>query len=305
MIGYIYKCTYQGKIYIGQSLNALSSNYYGSGKIWKSIITGHRKDVVKEILETVESNNRVDLKKLMREREIYWIGYYDSTNPNIGYNISPGGSLMTEESRQKMIKADSIAMKKKMEDPLLRKRISESLKKQRREIGMSESHKKHLSEALKGRNVGSNGDTRSIQVYCVVNNQKYVFHNKISAAKWWYENYPFSDNYAEITYTRAITKSINNEPISYKGKPINNYIQWFIEDSKLSENEPVYCIFENTRYDFPNIEQAAEWWFENYPLSEDYNRLRYITKIHKSIKGFDITYKGWIFNKIKWFKKGN
>ena len=28
MIGYIYKCTYQGKIYIGQSLNALSSNYY-------------------------------------------------------------------------------------------------------------------------------------------------------------------------------------------------------------------------------------------------------------------------------------
>ena len=33
MTGYIYKCTYQNKIYVGESINALNPNYFGTNKI--------------------------------------------------------------------------------------------------------------------------------------------------------------------------------------------------------------------------------------------------------------------------------
>jgi hypothetical protein len=37
-------------------------------------------------------------------REIYWISFYDATNPAIGYNVSLGGNanMYTDETRQKM-----------------------------------------------------------------------------------------------------------------------------------------------------------------------------------------------------------
>ena len=303
MKGYIYKCTFRDKIYIGESVNALSNKYLGKGKLWNKSILGHESEVSKEILETIEAEDKKTLKQKMHEREIYWIGYYDSTNPNIGYNISPGGCLMAESSRQKMIEADSKTMKKKMEDPNLRKRISEGLKKQKREIGLSNEHKKHLSEALKGKNVGCDGDSRSIQVYCIIDNKKYNFHNKIQAAKWWYDNYPFSDNYAEITYTRAINRSINNEIITYKHKPINQNIKWFIEDTNISAKDSIYCLFNNTRYDFDNINQASEWWHKNYPITDTFDLSLYKIKIEKSIKGFTNMYKSVVFDKIKWYRK--
>lgn len=303
MLGYIYKCTFKNKIYIGESVNALNPKYLGTGKLWTQTITGNEKEVSKEILETIEAGDKKTLKQKMHEREIYWIAHYDSTNPKIGYNISPGGNLMTDSSRQKMIEADSKTMKKKMEDPNLRKRISEGLKKQRREIGMSKEHRQRLSNALKGRNVGCNGDSRSIQVYCIVNNQKYSFHNKVTAAKWWFDNYPFSNNYAEVTYTRAITKSINNQIITYKGKPINQNIQWFMEDINISNKDSIYCIFNNIKYDFDNINQAAEWWHKNYPITDNFDLSLYKNKIEKSIKGYTNMYKSIIFDKIQWYRK--
>lgn len=304
MTGYIYLCTFNNKIYIGESLNAMNPNYLGRGKLWLTVIHGHEKEVNKRILETIEHSDKKTLKTIMHKREIYWINYYNSTDPNIGYNISPGGNLFAESSRQKMIMSDSKTMKDRMKDSNLRHKISEGLKRQRKEVGMSDTHKANLSKRLKGRNIGCNGDSRSIQVYCVVNNKKYTFHNKIQAAKWWYDNYPFSDIYATITYTRMITKSINNLPLTYKSKPINQNIQWFKDTTQLTKNDPVYCIFNNIRYDFKTTESAAKWWFENYPLGKDeYNSLRYITKIHKNIKGFDITYKGFTYDKIKWFRK--
>lgn len=40
-----------------------------------------------EILEEIDPDNI----KLLAEREIYWIEYYNSTDKNKGYNISSGG----------------------------------------------------------------------------------------------------------------------------------------------------------------------------------------------------------------------
>jgi group I intron endonuclease len=85
---YIYKITNKinGKIYIGKTEKELDSNYFGSGILIKKSIKKYGRDnFLKEILEecnTMESLN---------DREKYWINFLDSRNPNIGYNIAPGG----------------------------------------------------------------------------------------------------------------------------------------------------------------------------------------------------------------------
>ena len=141
MFGYIYKCTYNNKIYIGESINAFDPNYIGSGKYWKSVIKNNKKEVVKTILETIEAEDIKTLKSIMHKREIYWINKFDSTNPNIGYNISPGGCLMSEESLLKMKINDSKAIKHIMETTDCKKRISKSLKEYKQLNGVSEEHK--------------------------------------------------------------------------------------------------------------------------------------------------------------------
>lgn len=93
----IYKINFpNGKYYIGLSTNI------------KNRIKQHNKDynvethlplyhaIAKygkisefELLEKIDKDN-IDL---MKERERYWISYYDSTNKDKGYNISPGGDF--------------------------------------------------------------------------------------------------------------------------------------------------------------------------------------------------------------------
>lgn len=303
MYGYVYKCTYKDKIYIGESINALNPGYLGTGGYWRSIIKGHEKEITKEILETIEASDIKLLKAKMHEREIYWISVYDSTNPNIGYNISPGGNIMTERSKQKMKEADSKAIKHIMETTDCKQRISDSMKKHRKKYGFSDEHLQKISNSLKGRKVGCPGDSRSIQVYCIVNGEKHSFHNKITAAKWWFENYPFSDSYAEITYTRMISKSIRGEPLRYHKKPISQNIKWFEEIFELSINSPVYCEFNGKIFEFDTISNAIIWWHNNYPITKDFNKEVYIDKLIKNIKGFEITRNSKSFKDIQWFRK--
>lgn len=306
MFGYIYKCTYlkNNKIYIGASknLNAINT-YLGSSRHWiKEVDPYHNKDQIKkEILEYIDSQEQ------LYEREEYWISFYNSTNPKIGYNLAKGGRhafVVSEESKKIRDQHDSETMKKKMEDPELRKRISEGLKKYKAEHGVSEEHRKHLSEALKGRNIGCSGDTRSIGVGCVFNDKVYEFHNKRQAAKWWYDNYPFSSNYSESTYTRAMKANMNNEDYKYKKQTIDmSKILWYYLDDKYLQNNPVYCMFNEKTYQFKNKYIAILWWHINYPLSkEKFNKHRYLQRLNRSIKGQNIYYHGWIFKKIKWME---
>lgn len=65
----------------------------------------------------------------------------------------------------------------------------------------------------------SNNSSRSIPVYCEVDGKIYEFKDKLSAAQWWFDNYPFSDTLS-VTYTRKITDSINGKQISYKSDPV-------------------------------------------------------------------------------------
>ena len=86
----IYKITYpNGKIYIGKDLTN-SINYFGSAnsqEISKDFSEAERKDFIirREIIwETnEESNDEINAK------EVYYIKFYESNNPKIGYNRWP------------------------------------------------------------------------------------------------------------------------------------------------------------------------------------------------------------------------
>ena len=87
---YIYKTTnlINNKIYIGQRVYRKKDDnlYFGSGiNLNKSIKKYGRENFVKEIIEICTC------KQELNEKEKYWIKFYDSTNRNIGYNISEGG----------------------------------------------------------------------------------------------------------------------------------------------------------------------------------------------------------------------
>ena len=89
-MNYIYKTTnlINKKIYIGQKIYRKKDDnwYLGSGIVLNKAIKKYgRENFIKEIIECCET------KKDLNEKEKYWIKFYDSTNRNIGYNISEGG----------------------------------------------------------------------------------------------------------------------------------------------------------------------------------------------------------------------
>jgi group I intron endonuclease len=145
----IYKITnsINNKIYIGRSLNIEkrwkqhknpSTDYLINRAIKKYGID----NFIFEIIEEIREDN------LLSDREVYWIHFYDSTDPLKGYNISKGGDAFfegkhhTEESKLKIKKSMPIrtgennpmfgvsAYKDKTEEDIkaIGKKISDKLK---------------------------------------------------------------------------------------------------------------------------------------------------------------------------------
>ena len=83
----IYKITntLNGKIYIGKDTTS-DPKYYGSGLLIRRSINKYGiGNFTKEIIDITEDYDELSNK------EKYWIKQYNSTNPEIGYNISEGG----------------------------------------------------------------------------------------------------------------------------------------------------------------------------------------------------------------------
>ena len=105
--GIIYKFTSKTtkKSYIGQTISSnLKRRIYRhrTDKIDSHFYRARDKygfdDFEFSIIETNISLK--DGKKLLDEREIYWISQYDSTDHNIGYNLDKGGHVISEACRK-------------------------------------------------------------------------------------------------------------------------------------------------------------------------------------------------------------
>lgn len=138
----VYKttCLANGKIYIGQhKTKIIEDGYLGSGKLIRRAIKKYGIDeFVREIL--VECSCKEDANK----EEEFWIDSLNSTNPEIGYNITKyawGGQPITEEARQKI----SLALKGKPKSEDFKKSISKPKSTRTKE------HSKKISEMNKGK----------------------------------------------------------------------------------------------------------------------------------------------------------
>lgn len=146
----IYKTTnlINGLIYIGQkpSMNTeeefLNSNYYGSGKkIINAIKEFGKENFKREIID--ESNDLKELDKI----EEKWISYYNSTNPNIGYNIAKRNGAKFWTGAKHSIESVNIIRKKLMGN---KNGLGiECSKEKRRKISISNTGKIRTPEMLK------------------------------------------------------------------------------------------------------------------------------------------------------------
>ena len=94
-MGFIYKITntINNKIYIGQTTKTIQERFNNHIKKAKQHINRYLYDAMnkygyeKFIIEKIEEINNDKLD----EREIFWISFYHSNNPQFGYNMTTGG----------------------------------------------------------------------------------------------------------------------------------------------------------------------------------------------------------------------
>ena len=140
----IYKVTnlVNGKIYIGQD-SKNNPEYLGSGAIIKKAIKKYGKEnFKKEIIDWSNSKNDLNTK------EIFWIKEYNSTNHNIGYNITEGGGgcLGYKPNNETLIKMRNNNVGSK--NPMFGKRLS-------KETLIERSNKVKFKGTYKGENNGN------------------------------------------------------------------------------------------------------------------------------------------------------
>jgi len=176
----IYKITNpEGKIYIGLSKNILlrwshykNSSSMGSNSLLKNSLKkyGYNQHIF-EIKERVEPQiNLTDQQnnKILRERERYWINFYQSNN--IGLNQNRGGcgtSKHTTESKQKI--SESLKGKPKPIDFGEKRKKWQNSKKWKEKISVSKKGKpsplKGKDRSYKGRISPNKGKGKTILQY--------------------------------------------------------------------------------------------------------------------------------------------
>lgn len=138
MKGYIYKITnlINGKIYIGQTIQQIEKRWQShfcriskpDGVLGKAINKYGKSNFKKEILETIYNEKRKSLVEQLNINEIYYIGFYKSSERKFGYNFKKGGDNNLKFSHSDLSKQMMSVNKKALMNELKRKHYSDAKK---------------------------------------------------------------------------------------------------------------------------------------------------------------------------------
>ena len=156
--GIIYKITNKinDKVYIGQTTRKLGFDRRYSYNLPKNTRNPHLKVAIEKYgIDNFEITKEFDIafsKKELDEKEKYWIKYYNSTNPNFGYNLQEGGANGKPNiaTRLKMKQNSARAMLGKHHSEETKRKMSISQKK-RKHYPLSEETKEKLRQANLGK----------------------------------------------------------------------------------------------------------------------------------------------------------
>ena len=130
----------------------------GSGVVLKQAYKKYGlENFKKEVIEYYNSLGELN------SGEIYWIVKFNSTDQNIGYNLTyggDGGGIPTEETRRKMSESHKGILKGKPKSEEHRRKMSQSLKGKpspNKGKSMSEEQKLKISLAWQRRKLANNG----------------------------------------------------------------------------------------------------------------------------------------------------
>lgn len=148
---YVYKITntINGKIYIGKhSTDDLEDGYMGSGvRLHKAYKKYGLVNFKKEVIDYYNSEEE------LKQGEIFYIAKFNSTDPNVGYNLTYGGDgfgVFTDETLKKIsesLKGKETWNKGKHHSDETIQKIRQSLKGK----PFTEERKQKISQSLKGK----------------------------------------------------------------------------------------------------------------------------------------------------------
>lgn len=195
----IYKITNKlnGKVYIGQTTKTLDIRRNGHIQAAKNGVNHHLYNAMNkygidnfEFEEICKANSKSELNYL----EAKYILEYDSIRN--GYNMGYGGDNNVMDSPIVKEKHDNI-----MRSEDVRLKISQSMKQYRQENPFSETHRKKISEKLKGnkhfaghhitdKHKEALNKSHYKKVYCIDHDNNIVarFDSVQKAAQWWFDN---------------------------------------------------------------------------------------------------------------------
>lgn len=281
----VYKITNKinGKNYIGITEKTLDERYAQHLAKCRQGDTRHlyqsmRKYGVDSFEISIIENNIQSLDELKQKEKEYVIKY---NAYSLGYNMTEGGDTNPMDSAE-VVEKHNVTMRSYK----VRTKISKTMKEKNSKGELfSKEHRKHLSESQKDCSYLYNPNTNKITR--VKNSQ---LDDYINAGWVKYIKRPYSQLCGEEMMTPLVIKT---NMFSTRGVPC-------------------YCILDTgDRFDFPNIREAAIWWFNNYhPFGDHYAECTLQRKIKASMAGKDIIFeiqkpkqeKIKITN-IKWYKK--
>ena len=145
----IYKLTFpNGKVYIGQTLNSLSTRL--------SQHCNESKNTIKSRAIQKYKTFKVEILYQgynLNEKEIEYISFYNSTDSNYGYNMEIGGYDRTKRNQETLDKISKAHKGKKLSEET-RKKISEAKKGHtayNKGVSPSEETKQKMSDSKKGK----------------------------------------------------------------------------------------------------------------------------------------------------------